>query len=240
MEGAIMDKKSIVPVKIYDEEKFRECFCPAENKRLKNEEKKNFIVKRYLPTVVSVALFATITAGACGITANIVRKRTTEEVTQRVTSEMRQGFQNYIESIREEERQASFLADDASRQAAIDLMVAPIAEHIAGLRMDRKVTVDGAKTYVWGVDFTRLSSGRYGKTINEVLGGNIEGYVKGHGVRPEDTELARQLCTDYMTGCFPKDWTPDLEFAEINSDRSVTARSKLKTDSTTVFWRYDG
>lgn len=175
----------------------------------------------------------------CSITEAWTRKVVTKEVTLQVQSEMRHGFQQYLEQMEQDEKAAQFLTGEASRQAAIDEMIMPIAEHIAGLRMDRHVTVDGVKTYIWGVDFTRLDSGKYGSTIQQVLDGNVEAYKKGHAVRNEDKEIARELVTAYMNGERPDRWTPDLEFAEINADGSVTARSKLKTDSTTKFWRYE-
>ena len=121
----------------------------------------------------------------------------------------------------------------------IKAMAVPVAEHIAGLRMDRDVTVAGAKTYVWGVDFARLKSGKYGETIEDVLEGNIEGYTKGHAVRPEDSALAFDLCKEYKTGKLPSKWTPDLEFAEINADGSVTARNELNTNSKTKYWWWE-
>lgn len=186
---------------------------------------------------VSAAIIWTLTS--CGITGLIVRKNTTTEVTAQVTSQLRADFQRYLDEQEEERRASQFLTGDASLQAAIDEMVPIIAEHIAGLRMDRGVTIDGAKTYIWGVDFTRLDSGKYGSSIQEVVEGNVEGYVKGHAVRNEDREIARELVTAYMHGERPDRWRPDLEFAEINPDGSVTARNMLFTNSMTKYWGYE-
>ena len=195
--------------------------------------------KKNRVTACIAGLLVVWTCVTCGITGVIVKNNTTKEVTAAVQSEMRAGFQKYLDQKEMDEKAAQFLTGDASKQAAIDSMVQPVAEHIATLRMERGVTIDGVKTYVWGVDFSRLDSGKYGSTIQQVLDGNVEAYVYGHAVRNEDTELARELCTAYMNGERPDRWTPDLEFAEINADGSVTARSKLKTDSTTKFWRYE-
>lgn len=199
---------------------------------------RDFKIKNGIALIVLFAWAASMMLGCC-LTGVIVRHNTTVRVTAEVTSQLRQDFQSYLDQQEQERKAAQFLTGEASMQAAIDSMVEPIAEHVAGLRMDRGVTIAGAKTYVWGVDFPRLDSGKYGSTIQQILEGNIEGYTKGHAVRNEDREIARELVTAYMKGERPDKWTPDLEFAEINADGSVTARNKLKTDSTTKFWRLE-
>ena len=208
--------------------------------------------------IILFAWAASLMLGCC-ITGLIVRKNTkasvTQEVTEQVKGVVRQGFEDYQNNQSEETDAVKFLKDagfkeylqwqmganiktgDASKQEAINAMVPLIADHIAGLRMDRGVTIDGARTYIWGVDFSRLDSGRYGD-LQHVLEGNIEGYTKDRGARPEDTALAQELCTDYIYKALPSKWSPDLEFAEINADGSVTARNEWKTGSMTKFWRY--
>lgn len=208
--------------------------------------------------IIVFAWAITMMLGCC-ITGVIVRKNTavkvTGQVTEQVKEKIRKGFKDYMNDQNAETEDVVFLKEsgfweylqwqmganlktgDASRQNAIDVMVPKIADHVAGLRMDRGVTIDGCKTYVWGVDFTRLDSNKYGG-LDDVLEGNIEGYTKNRGARPEDTELAIELCTDYIMKSYPSKWSPDLEFAEINADGSVTARNEYKTGSMTKFWRY--
>lgn len=231
-------------IRVPQEEELRDMFADEKKVDMRDiQDRMHDFWRDHKVTVIAGSLLIVWTCVTCSITGAIVEQKTTEKVTKEVTMQvehdMRQGFQKYLDQKKEEEQKAGFLTGDASKQAAIDAMVEPIAEHIAGLRMDRGVTIDGVCTYIWGVDFTRLDSGKYGSTIQDVLDGNVEAYKFGHSVRDEDRELARELVTAYMNGERPNRWTPDLEFAEINADGSVTARSKLKTDSTTKFWRYE-
>ena len=172
------------------------------------------------------------------IVAVYTENRVSKEVRQTVESEMRQGFAVYLEE-QEQKRQAeNLLTGEASLQAAITELGEKLTVHAAGLRQDRKVTKAGAETYLW-VDVARWLSGLYGDSIDAVLEGPVENYDKDHPVREEDREIGMRVAEAVMTGNYPNGFTTDLQFAEINADGSVTARSKLKTDSTTVFWRIE-
>lgn len=215
----------------------------------------NFIRDHFITIII---IFAVLLEGfiVSAYTKKRVRSEVTEATRAAVEAEMRQGFLDYQNNPNAETealltlKRAGFedflnwqmgqnlKTGDESLNAAIEALVPKIADHIAGLRMDRGVTIDGCRTYVWGVDFSRLDSRKYGSNIDDVLEGNIEGYTKNRGARPEDTELARELCTDYVKKAYPSKWSPDLEFAEINADGSVTARNEYKTGSKTKFWRY--
>lgn len=175
--------------------------------------------------------------------------RETHEATQRAVNSAVTTAENHIfdvmgisrEQFKEMEKakaegKPALLTGAESRQAAIDDLGGKLAIHAAGLRMDRKVTKAGAETYLW-VDAARLLSGKYGATIDDVLSGPVENYDKNHAVRNEDREIGLKVASAVINGAFPDGFTTDLQFAEINADGSVTARSKLKTDSTTVFWR---
>ena len=214
----------------------------------------NFIRDHFITIIIifAVVLEAFIVAAA---TTKKVKAKVSEETRAAVIAEIQQGFKDYESGENVNTAALSTLYEagfkdylnwqmgkniktgDESLQDAIDAMIPKIADHIAGLRMDRGVTADGCRTYVWGVDFSRLDMKRYGD-LDSVLEGNIEGYTKDRGARPEDTELARELCTAYMKKEYPAKWSPDLEFAEINADGSVTARNEYKTGSKTKFWRY--
>lgn len=170
------------------------------------------------------------------IVAVYTEHRVSREVRQTVEAEMRQGFAEYLDQKEAERQAAAFMTGEASRQAAIDDLGGKLAIHAAGLRMDRKVTKAGAETYLW-VDAARLLSGKYGATIDDVLAGPVENYDPNHAVRDEDREIGMKVASAVINGAYPDGFTTDLQFAEINADGSVTARSKLKTDSTTAFWR---
>ena len=209
------------------------------------------IKKRFLPTLIGFAVFAIYTILlSAGVRSNAVKgnvEYTEAAVRSAVASERAYIFEvanitpAQFAAMEEakKEGQPTILTGEESRQAAIEALAGPIAEHIAGLRMDRNVTLDGVKTYIWGVDFARLDSGKYGHTIEGILSGSVEGYTKGRATRPEDDDLAKELCTAYYNGELPSRWSPDLEFAEINADGSVTARNELNTDSKTKYWWWE-
>ena len=198
---------------------------------------RSFKVNGGLWLIILFAWAASMMIGCC-ITGLIVRKTTTDRVTEEVTHKMRAEFQEYLNQQEEQRKKESFLTGDASLQAAINDLGKKLGIHVAGLRQDRKVTKAGAETYCY-VDIARLLSGLYGKTIDDVLNGPVENYDENHPVRDEDLEIGMKVAAAVMTGHYPNGFTTDLQFAEINADGSVTARNKLKTDSTTVFWRIE-
>lgn len=211
--------------------------------------------KRYGLELIALFAWAASMMIGCCLTGWIVHSNTQKKADENTQSAVRSAVaterayifdvanitQTQFEAMEaaKKEGQPHILTGEESRQAAIEALAGPIAEHIAGLCMDRGVTVDGVKTYIWGVDFARLKSGNYGRTIEAVLGGTVEGYTKGHGTRPEDDALAIELCTAYYNDELPRRWTPDLEFATINADGSVTARNELNTGSKTKYWWWE-
>ena len=208
-----------------------------------NKGKREEFRKKYGLLLIAAAFFTVYTVCLSALVAHRTDRRVTEEVTEAVTTELRTGFQEYLDQMEEERNRTAFLTGDDSRQAAIESLKGPLAEHAAGLRMDRKVTAAGAETYLY-VDCARWLSGTHGETIEDVLnetGPNgvrqIEAYTPGHATRNEDGEIAERVATAIITGHYPDGFTTELQYAEINADGSVTARDKWKTDSTTVFWR---
>lgn len=127
-----------------------------------------------------------------------------------------------------------------SYNEALKAIEDPLAIHVAGLRQKRKVTKAGAETYCW-VDIARLKSGDYGTSLLDFLTNplQIEGYYPDIHVRPEDREIAHRVAVIYMNGEFPDGFTVDFQYAEINPDGSVTARTELHTGSMTKFWRVE-
>ena len=173
------------------------------------------------------------------IVAVYTKNRVSHEVRQTVEAEMRQGFAVYLEQQEEQRKRESFLTDEDSTLEAIMELGRRLKTHCSCLRMDRKVTKEGAETYLW-VDVARLFSGKYGKSIDEVLeSGQIEAYDPNHATRDEDGDIAYDVAERAIRGEWPNGFTLDLQFAEINADGSVTARTKLYTDSTTKFWRIE-
>ena len=225
------------PVKEYTPRNSRTETRPRQSRNLRTAiaDAASDFIRRNLIAILIIVAFAL----EGWIVAVYTEHRVAKEVRQTVEAEMRQGFAAYLEE-QEQKRQAeAFLTGDASRQAAITELGEKLTVHAAGLRQDRKVTKAGAETYLW-VDIARWLSGLYGKTIDDILEGPVENYDKNHPVREEDREIGMRVAEAVMTGNYPNGFTTDLQFAEINADGSVTARSKLKTDSTTVFWHLEG
>ena len=224
----------------YSEEKNRADRLRAEL-RLEMQNRVEKAKKRYgLALIVLFAWAASMMVGCC-LTGWIVHNRTEKEVTERVTHEMRAAMQAYLEEQETQQKAASFLSGEASTQAAIDSIAGQLAPLIAGLRMDGRVTTEGAYTYGWTV-IARLQSGKYGNSIAEVLSnaGQYEYYNPEHGTREEDVAIARQIASDYINGTFPDGYFSGIEFCQINADGSVTARDDFYTGSTTNFWKYKG
>ena len=204
----------------------------------------DFKIKNGITLILIFAWAASIMILCC-VTGVIVRYNTTQRVTREVKAqtegEMRAGFTKWCSDHdidpQTGEKIEKPLVDEESKQAQITELSKLFAEHIASLRMDRHVTKDGAITYIWGVDITRAESGRYGD-MQSVLDGSVEGYVKGHPTRPEDDALGLEIATDYISGKRPDRWRPDLEFAVINADGSVTARNEHITGPSTAYWWY--
>ena len=207
--------------------------------------------RRYGLLVIGAALFTVYTVALSAGVAHRTEKRVTEEVTERVTkevteavtAELRAGFRDYLKGLGLNPDGTPIEAEEEGLRAEIDALAGPLAEHAAGLRIDRKVTEAGAETYLY-VDCARWLSGKHGESIEDVLsetgpGGTkqIEAYTPGHATRPEDREIAERVSTAIITGQWPDGFTAELQFAEINADGSVTARDMWKTDSTTTFWR---
>lgn len=195
----------------------------------------NDFIRRNLIAILVLTAFAL----EGWIVAVYTEHKVSREVRQTVEAEMRQGFAEYLEAQEEERKRASLLVDDESINNAIMELGRRLKIHCSCLRMDRKVNKAGAETYLW-VDVARLASGKYGDNIDAVLeSGQIEAYDKNHATRDEDGDIAYDVAERFIRGEWPDGYTTDLQFAEINADGSVTARTKLYTDSTTKFWRIE-
>lgn len=199
---------------------------------------RTFRIRNGIALILILAWAVSMMIG-CGITGAVVRHRTTKEVTEAVTSQMRGEFQRYLEEQENARMAAGLITGDESRQAASDEIADALAPLIAGLRMDGKVTKPGAYTYGWMV-VSRLHSGRYGDTITQVLSwdGHYEYYDPDHACRPEDREIAAEIAQDYIAGDLPSGFSWKIEFAKINADGSVTARDEFKSGEETYTWRY--
>lgn len=177
----------------------------------------------------------------CITTGLIVRHNTTERVTQEVTSQLRSDFQRYLDQMEQEQKAAQFLTGDASFEAAVEGLAGPMAQVIATYSMDYGVTQEGLYTIGWVfcARYARNST-EFGKTPQEILEKDRawEGNVVGHAVRPQDTELAREIARAFLSGEYPNDYTTALTFFTREAGGKIIARNELYTGPYTVYWWY--
>lgn len=133
-----------------------------------------------------------------------------------------------------------FLTGQESWDNALKELEDPLAQHVASLRQKRKCTKAGAETYAW-VDIAVLKSEKYGKSLTDFISdpSKIEGYDTDVFIREEDREIAHKVAEMVMNKRFPNGFNIDYQYAVINSDGSVTARTEYKVTPNTKFWEVE-
>ena len=198
---------------------------------------RDFKIRNGLGLILLFAWAATLMVGCC-ITGVIVRHNTTELVTAEVTSQLRQDFQRYLDQMEMEQKAAQFLTGDASFEAAVEGLAGPMAQVIATYSMDYGVTQEGLYTIGWVfcARYARNST-EFGKTPQEILEKDRawEGNVVGHAVRPQDTELAREIARAFLSGEYPDEYTTALTFFNREGTK-IIARNELFTGPYTKYW----
>ena len=225
--------------------------CEGEDERTMNdarnllraefEKRKDRFIKRYGLIAVIVAALIVWTFAACSITGAVVKKQTTKEVTARVQSEMRSGFQNYLDQQDYEEHQAGFLTGDASFEAAVEELSGPMSQVITTYAQDFGISQDGLRTIGW-VFCARYhqNSVEFGRTPQEILEKKSawEGSVVNHGTRVQDQELTREIARDYLKGNYPDNYTTAMTFLNREAGGKVIARNEYNTGPHTIYWWY--
>ena len=177
----------------------------------------------------------------CSITGAVVRHRTTEEVTSRVTSELRAGFQEYLDQMEQERRAAEFLTGDASFEAAVEEIAQPMSQVLATYSQDYGVPQEGLLTIGW-VFCSRVAknSTEFGRTPQEILKKDSawEGKVVGHAVRNQDLELAREVTRDFLNGKYPDLYTTNITFFNREPNGKIVARDEYVAGPYTSYWWY--
>lgn len=239
MEGIFVKEKSMIPVHILDEGDVKNIPKPDWRFRLKIWQSE--FLKRSGLTVVACSFLAVWTVSACAITGAIVKKNTTEEVTARVQSEMRQGFQQYLEQQAEAQRRDSFLTGEDSFEAAVQEIAVPLSQIIATYSQDYGVTQEGLNTIGW-VFCARCaqSSSEFGKSPKEILEKDQawEGKVVGHATRNQYLVLAEEISRDYLNGKYPDGYTIAQTFFSREAGGKIIARNEFKTGPHTIYWWY--
>ena len=197
----------------------------------------NFKIRNGITLILIFAWAASMMIG-CIATGLIVRHNTTERVTQEVTSQLRSDFQRYLDQMEQERKAAQFLTGDASFEAAVEGLAGPMAQVIATYSMDYGVTQEGLYTIGWVfcARYARNST-EFGKTPQEILEKERawEGQVVGHAVRPQDTELAREIARAFLSGEYPDEYTTAQTFFNREGTK-IIARNELFTGPYTKYW----
>ena len=198
---------------------------------------RDFKIRNGIGLILLFVWAASMMIGCC-ITGVIVRHNTTERVTAEVTSQLRQDFQRYLDQMEQDQKAAQFLTGDASFEAAVEGLAVPMAQVIATYAQDYGVTQEGLYTIGWVfcARYARNST-EFGKTPQEILEKDRawEGNVVGHAVRPQDTELAREIARAFLSGEYPNDYTTALTFFNREGTK-IIARNELFTGPYTKYW----
>jgi hypothetical protein len=198
----------------------------------------DFKIKNGIGMILLFAWAASMMIG-CITTGVIVRHNTTIRVTEEVTSQLRSDFQRYLDQQETERKAAQFLSGDASFEAAVEGLAGPMAQVIATYSMDYGVTQEGLYTIGWVfcARYARNST-EFGRTPQEILEKDRawEGKVVGHAVRPQDTELSREIARAFLSGEYPDDYTTALTFFTREAGGKIIARNELFTGPYTVYW----
>ena len=139
----------------------------------------------------------------------------------------------------QERKAAQFLTGDASFEAAVEGLAGPMSQVIATYSMDYGVTQEGLYTIGWVfcARYARNST-EFGRTPQEILEKDRawEGKVVGHAVRPQDTELSREIARAFLSGEYPDDYTTALTFFTREAGGKIIARNELFTGPYTKYW----
>ena len=117
--------------------------------RMEFEFRKHRFIKRYTLAAIFIAALIVWTVVSCSITAAIVRKNTTKEVTQRVEAEMRNSFQTYLDQKEEDKKKENFLTGTESFDAAVDVLVGPMSQILSCYAQEYGITTEGLYTIGW-------------------------------------------------------------------------------------------
>ena len=209
--------------------------------RMEFEFRKHRFIKRYTLAAIFIAALIVWTVVSCSITAAIVRKNTTKEVTQRVEAEMRNSFQNYLDQKEENKKKENFLTGTESFDAAVDAMVGPMSQILSCYAQEYGITTEGLYTIGWSFCARcAQNSTEFGKTPQEILEkkGAWEGDVVGHATRNREEEIAKEVATDYLSGKYPDGYTTAMTFFNREAGGKIIARNELYTGPHTIYWWY--
>lgn len=223
------------PVRIYEPKRKPEAPKQGKPLRMHAEETARKFWKKYRISILAAAGLTIWTLITCGGTAAIVRHNTTEEVTARVTSELRAGFQQYLADQEYERSAAQFLAGDESLQTAMDAEAESLARLLYGYRNN---SLRDRKTLIWCV-LARVDSKAYPGSVAGVVDQKQQWmfYSLDNPIRQDDKDLALEQLKLWHEGKYPAGFSDDYVYAEW-SQSDIALRNTWEKDSSTSWWRF--
>lgn len=219
------------PVRIYDPKR-KQSEKPL---RMEAEEKARNFWKKYRLSILAAAGLTIWTLVTCGITGAVVRNNTTKEVTAQVTSELRAGFQAYLDQQDYERSASAFLAGEASLQTAMDLEADSLAKLLYGYRNN---SLRDRKTLIWCV-LARVDSSAYPGSVEGVVDQQKQWmfYSSDNPIREDDRQLALEQLKLWHEGKYPAGFADDYVYAEWSSS-DIALRNTWEKSSGTSWWRF--
>ena len=169
--------------------------------------------------------------------ALVTERKVTKEVTETVTSELRAGFQQYLDQQERDRQAASFLTGEASFEAALDSDAEWGAKLIYGYLKNGNISRTQAKAIVCCAE-ARATSGYTGSFEEAVRQAKQwMWYSDDNPVRGEDKQLVKDVLRELRAGRYPDGFTSDYIYMEWNPG-DIVLRNKWEKDSRTKYWRY--
>lgn len=189
--------------------------------------------KKHMILIVVCLFLPLWTAGACWITASIVRHNTEVETADRVRHEMNGQMQNYIDRQEQERMAAGLLTGEASLQAQKE----EDAEYLAKLS-DQYKTKRMKQTVMCNA-WARMKNENYPNTIKAVVSqaNQFQFWSENNPVKADDYALAMELLDELYAGRYPSGFDDKFIYGEW-SPNDYVLRDTWQKDSSTNYWRY--
>ena len=200
---------------------------------------KTTFTKRYLPSIIAIAIIAALIIGWSAMWYAIGHHNAVIETTERVTYELTAQYEAQMQAYIDE---MNYKPEDYEKTALIDELTAAMAKLVSGYTMNSNINYEGRYAICWCFIARYESKGFFGTTPQEILEkpNQWQWYSADNATRPEDVEIAHAVATAYVNKQYPRRFTTDLCYAELHGDGSVELRNKLYTNEGGVkYWSYE-
>lgn len=222
-----------IPVKVYEPKREQQKPKHTHSKpvRMQAEEKRRVFWRDYKIAIIIGVLFALYTGFVCDLTAYIVRKRTTAEV----TSELRAGFSDYLAQQDYERSAAAFLTGEDSLQTAMDAEADSLARLLYGYRNN---SLRDRKTLIWCV-LARVDNNGYPGSVEAVVNQDKQWmfYTSDNPIREDDRAIALEQLREWHSGKYPEKFDDSFVYAEWSA-ADIALRNTWLKSSETSWWRF--